>query len=337
MPTALVTGSAGFIGYFLCKRLLDEGWTVTGFDALTDYYDVALKQRRHAMLSQHSAFTPVIERLESDGVLEKLVARLRPDAVVHLAAQAGVRYSIEAPRSYVDANLIGTFNILEAVRNTPVEHLLIASTSSVYGANTEMPYTETDKADSQMSFYAATKKATEAMAHAYAHLYTQPTTMFRFFTVYGPWGRPDMALFKFTRAILNSEPIEVYNHGNMSRDFTYIDDLTEGLFRLIPTVPKRPERTKDIAVGDSLSSVAPFRVVNIGNAQPVRLMDFIAAIESATGRVAVKDFKDMQPGDVPSTWADTSLLQNLTGYRPTTGTGEGVARFVQWYRGYYQV
>ena len=336
MPTALVTGSAGFIGYFLCQRLLADGWTVTGFDALTDYYDVALKERRHAMLSQHPGFTPVIERLENDGVLEKLVAELRPDAVIHLAAQAGVRYSIDAPRSYVDANLIGTFNLLEAVRNTPVQHLLIASTSSVYGANTAMPYAETDKADLQMSFYAATKKATEAMAHSYAHLYGQPTTMFRFFTVYGPWGRPDMALFKFTKAILSGTPIDVYNHGDMRRDFTYIDDLIEGLVRLIAATPERPASPDQIADNDSLSPVAAFRIVNIGNAQPVQLMDFITAIEAATGHEAIKEFKDIQPGDVPATWADTTLLHALTGHTPKTQVAEGVARFVEWYRQYYR-
>ena len=335
MSTALVTGSAGFIGYFLCQRLLAEGWTVTGFDALTDYYDVALKERRHAMLSQHPGFTPVIERLETDGALERLVAKLRPDAVIHLAAQAGVRFSIDAPRSYVDANLIGTFNMLEAVRNTPVKHLLIASTSSVYGANTHMPYAETDKADSQMSFYAATKKATEAMAHSYAHLYRMPTTMFRFFTVYGPWGRPDMAPIKFTKAIMNGDPIDVYNHGNMSRDFTYIDDLIEGLFRLIPIAPECPASSEDIPEYDSLSAVAPFRIVNIGNAQPVQLMDFITAIEAATGRDAVKHFKDMQPGDVAATWADTTLLSALTGHQPKTQITDGVTRFVEWYRSYY--
>jgi len=337
MPIALVTGSAGFIGYHLCQRLLAEGWTVTGFDAMTDYYDVTLKQRRHAMLSQHPAFTPHIDRLESDGVLEALVAKLRPDVIVHLAAQAGVRYSIDAPRSYVDANLIGTFNLLEATRNSPVQHLLIASTSSVYGANTHMPYAETDKADLQMSFYAATKKATEAMAHSYAHLYAQPTTMFRFFTVYGPWGRPDMALFKFTKAILSGEPIEVFNHGNMSRDFTYIDDLTEGLFNLLGAAPARPETAEDIPANDSLSPVAPFRIVNIGNSSPVRLLDFIAAIESVTGREAVKVLKDMQPGDVPATWADTTLLRKLTGHQPETAIADGVARFVSWYREYYRV
>ncbi len=335
MPTALVTGSAGFIGYHLCRRLLDEGWSVTGFDAMTDYYDVALKERRHAMLSQNPDFTPIIERLETEGALLELVERLRPDAIIHLAAQAGVRYSIEAPRSYLDANLIGTFNLLEAARATPVPHLLIASTSSVYGANAKMPYAETDKADSQMSFYAATKKATEAMAHSYAHLYGQPTTMFRFFTVYGPWGRPDMALFKFTKAILDGDPIEVFNHGNMSRDFTYIDDLTEALFRLIGAAPARPDGPEAIAENDSLSPVAPFRIVNIGNARPVQLMEFITAIEKAIGKEAVKQFEDMQPGDVPATWADVSLLHDLTGHRPETGIDDGVARFVNWYRDYY--
>ena len=337
MPTALVTGSAGFIGFHLCQRLLAEGWTVTGFDAMTDYYDVALKERRHAILSQKSGFTPVIDRLESDDVLERLVARLRPDAVIHLAAQAGVRYSIDAPRSYVEANLVGTFNLLEAVRNTPVPHLLIASTSSVYGANTQMPYAETDKADIQMSFYAATKKATEAMAHSYAHLYAQPTTMFRFFTVYGPWGRPDMALFKFTDAILKGKPIDIYNHGDLARDFTYVDDLIEGLFRLIGVVPARPDKAEDIAKGDSLSPVAPFRIVNIGNSEPINLLDFIKAVENALGREAEKRFLDMQPGDVHETWADTSLLRQLTGQTPETPLAEGIARFVRWYRDFYRV
>ncbi|MFV2003178.1 MAG: SDR family NAD(P)-dependent oxidoreductase, partial [Paracoccaceae bacterium] len=282
MPKALVTGSAGFIGYHLCRRLLAEGWQVTGLDALTDYYDVTLKERRHQMLAQSAGFTPLVARLEDEAGLSDLLAELGPDVVVHLAAQAGVRYSIDAPRTYLNSNLIGTFNLLEAVRATPVKHLLMASTSSVYGANVDMPYGETDKADSQMSFYAATKKANEAMAHSYAHLYDIPLTMFRFFTVYGPWGRPDMAIFKFTRAILNGEAIEVYNHGDMRRDFTYVDDLIEALWRLIGVVPERPTVATDIAEGDSLSPVAPFRVVNIGNAAPVALMDFITAVEQAT-------------------------------------------------------
>jgi UDP-glucuronate 4-epimerase len=337
MPTALVTGSAGFIGYHLCRRFLAEGWQVTGFDALTDYYDVSLKERRHAMLAQNANFAPIIARLEDDGRLAQVMSKQRPDVVVHLAAQAGVRHSIDAPRSYLDSNLIGTFNVLEAARATPPRHLLMASTSSVYGANTRMPYREIDKTDSQMSFYAATKKANEAMAHSYAHLYDFPVTMFRFFTVYGPWGRPDMAYFKFTRAILNNDPIEVYNHGNMRRDFTFIDDLIEALFRLTDVPPERPASADDIAEGDSLSAVAPYRIVNIGNAAPVGLMDFIAAIEQAVGVTASKEYVDIQPGDVPATWADTALLRRLTGYDPSTPVADGVAKFVAWYRDFYEV
>ena len=335
MPKALVTGSAGFIGYHLSRRLLELGWQVTGFDAMTDYYDVALKTRRHELLEAFEGFCPVVARLEEPGRLTRLLDETAPEIVVHLAAQAGVRYSIEEPQSYVESNLIGTFNLLEAVRAVPVRHLLMASTSSVYGANEKMPYAETDKADTQMSFYAATKKANEAMAHAYAHLYGMPVTMFRFFTVYGPWGRPDMALFRFVRAILEGEPIEIYNHGRMRRDFTYVDDLVEALVRLAEVPPARPETARAIAPGDSLSPVAPFRIVNIGNARPVELMDFVVAVEKALGREAEKIFMEMQPGDVPATWADTSLLKRLTGYCPDTPVEEGVARFVAWYRDYH--
>lgn len=337
MPKALVTGSAGFIGYHLCQLLLSEGFDVVGFDAMTDYYDVRLKERRQSALLQSSGFRAVNERLETDGVLMDLIAQEKPDFVVHLAGQAGVRYSIDAPRSYVDANIIGTFNLLEAVRATPVQHLLMASTSSAYGANTKMPYTETDKADTQMSFYAATKKANEVMAHSYAHLYDIPTTMFRFFTVYGPWGRPDMALFKFTKAVLNRDPIDVYNHGDMRRDFTYVTDLVRGIRLLLDAAPVCPATPEDIEDGDSLSSVAPHRIVNIGNGEPVQLMAFIEAIEAAIGIPAQKNFMDMQPGDVPATWADGALLQRLTGYRPQTDIGTGVAAFVTWYRDYYGV
>ncbi len=337
MPTALVTGSAGFIGYHLSDRLLRDGWQVVGLDAMTDYYDVRLKHRRHEMLGEYKGFTPINARLEDPGALDGLLARHRPDAVVHLAAQAGVRYSIDHPEEYVNANLIGTFRLLEAVRAHPVGHLLMASTSSVYGANEAMPYGECDKADSQMSFYAATKKANEAMAHSYAHLYAMPVTMFRFFTVYGTWGRPDMAHFKFTRAILKGEPIDVYNHGRMRRDFTYIDDLVEALVRLIGVVPERPKAKADIAEGDSLSPVAPFRIVNIGNSRPVALMDYIAAIERACGREAQKNLMEMQSGDVPATYADTGLLKRLTGYVPSTPVADGIAKFVQWYRDYYDV
>lgn len=335
--TALVTGSAGFIGYHLTAALLQAGWRVIGVDAMTDYYDVSLKDRRQAMLCQSRNFRAVNDRIEQPGLLADLFADQHPEAVIHLAAQAGVRYSIEAPESYVEANLIGTFRLLEAARAHPPAHMLLASTSSAYGANLDMPYAETDKADTQMSFYAATKKANEAMAHSYAHLYGLPTTMFRFFTVYGPWGRPDMALFKFTRAILGGEPIDVYSHGRMQRDFTYVDDLVAGIERLIDVAPIRPAAGEAPPDGDSLSPVAPFRIVNIGNANPVPLMEFIAAIEAATGQVARKNLMDMQPGDVPATWADTTLLRRLTGHNPSTPVADGVARFVDWYRDYYAV
>lgn len=332
---ALVTGSAGFIGYHTCKCLLADGFKVIGLDAMTDYYDVSLKQRREQMLLQSPGFTAITGRLEDPGLLHKIFDDHRPDVVIHLAAQAGVRFSIDAPRSYVEANLIGTFELLEAARAFPPQHMLLASTSSVFGANTDMPYAETDKADSQMSFYAATKKATEAMAHSYAHLYNLPTTMFRFFTVYGTWGRPDMALFKFTSAILEDRPIDVYNHGNMMRDFTYVDDLVTGIRKLIDVVPQRPDADAVIADWDSISAVAPWRVVNIGNGAPSKLGDFITAIETAIGKPAQKNLMDMQPGDVPATWADTTLLENLIGGIPETPLAEGVQAFVDWYREYY--
>jgi len=332
MRTALVTGSAGFIGYHVCARLLADGWRVVGVDAMTDYYEVALKDARLAMLTEHDAFVPVHARIETPGLLHDLFDTHRPEAVVHLAAQAGVRYSIDNPESYVEANLIGTFRLLEAMRAFPPKHSLLASTSSAYGANTQMPYAETMQADHQMSFYAATKKSNEVMAHSYAHLYNLPTTMFRFFTVYGPWGRPDMALFKFTKAILEDQPIDVYNHGDMARDFTYVTDLVDGIIRLIEAVPG----TEGVE-GDSLSPVAPHRIVNIGNSNSVQLLDYIEAIEAATGRTAQKNMMPMQPGDVPATWADASLLQHLTQYKPNTAVPEGAANFVAWYRDYYKI
>lgn len=327
-----ITGTAGFIGFHLAELLLQEGFTVHGFDGMTDYYDVALKRDRHALLGQHPRFTATEALLQDDAALQAAVDACAPDIIVHLAAQAGVRYSIENPRAYVEANLVGAFNVMEAAHRHKVRHLLMASTSSVYGANTEMPYAETDKADTQMSFYAATKKANEAMGHSWAHIHGMPITMFRFFTVYGPWGRPDMAPIKFTRAILAGEPIDVYNHGKMWRDFTYVTDLVRGIRLLIDAVPGGPETA---VAGDSLSPVAPFRVVNIGNSDKVRLEDFIAAIEEATGLPATRNYMDMQPGDVPATWADASLLRALTGYAPATDVREGVAKFVEWYRGYY--
>lgn len=333
MKTALITGSAGFIGYFTSRALLKQGWRVIGLDALSDYYDVTLKIRRHEMLEAMGNFVPVIGLLETPGLVRGLCAEYGPALVIHLAAQAGVRHSIDKPATYVQSNLIGTAELLEAIRAYPPAHSLLASTSSVYGANTKMPYVETDKVDTQMSFYAATKKATEAMAHSYSHLYGLPITLFRFFTVYGPWGRPDMAHFKFTRAILEGTPIEIYNHGNQKRDFTYIDDLVTSIIALSAAVP---DPAAPVA-GDSLSPVAPCRVVNIGNGQPVMLMDYIAAIEAACGREAQKVFLPAQPGDVPATWADVSLLHTLTGQRPATDVRQGLQQFVDWYRDYYGI
>lgn len=335
MSRIFITGTAGFIGYHLADLLLAEGHVVHGLDGLTDYYDVGLKRRRHQMLAQRPGFTARHAMLEDQTAVDAAVDACAPEVIVHLAAQAGVRYSLENPRAYLDANVIGTFNVMEAARRHGVRHLLMASTSSVYGANTEMPYAETMKADSQMTIYAATKKAAESMGHAYAHLHDLPTTMFRFFTVYGPWGRPDMAYFKFVTAILEGRPIDIYNHGEMYRDFTYVGDLVRAIRLLIDVAPERPARPDMIAEGDSLSPVAPYRVVNIGNSQKVRLTDFIAAIEAALGQPARRNMMPMQPGDVPATWADAGLLERLTGYRPQTDPREGLARFVAWYRDYY--
>lgn len=337
MRKVLVTGSAGFIGFHLSQRLLDDGFAVIGFDGMTDYYDVRLKQRRHQILLQNQYFNAHVGMLEDYEGLRDLALDEKPDVIVHLAAQAGVRYSLENPRAYLDANLTGTFHVLEIARELGVEHLLMASTSSVYGANEDMPFNETQKADTPLTFYAATKKANEAMAHSYAHLWNLPTTMFRFFTVYGPWGRPDMALFKFTRGILEGTPIEIYNDGEMYRDFTYVTDLVKAIRLLIDAVPERPAAGVAIADGDSLSPAAPFRVVNIGNSDKVRLLDFVEAVEQECGREAIRTYLPMQKGDVPATWADAGLLQRLTGYRPDTNVAEGVRAFVAWYRDYYQV
>lgn len=331
MMRVFITGTAGFIGFHLAELLLQEGFTVHGYDGMTDYYDVALKRDRHALLHQHPHFSATEALLEDDATLQAAVDACAPDIIVHLAAQAGVRYSIENPRAYLDANVIGTFNVMEAARRHKVRHLLMASTSSVYGANTEMPYAETHKADNQMSFYAATKKANEAMAHSWAHIYDQPITMFRFFTVYGPWGRPDMAPIKFTRAILAGESIDVYNHGRMWRDFTYVTDLVRAIRLLIDAIPGQ-----GVAVeGDSLSPVAPWRVVNIGNSTKIRLEDFIGAIEVATGRNAIRKYMEMQTGDVPATWADATLLRRLTGYAPQTSLSDGIGRLVEWVKAEY--
>jgi len=330
-----ITGTAGFIGFHLARLLLEEGVDVHGYDGLTDYYDVALKRRRHALLAEYPAFGATIAMLEDDAALQAAVDAFAPDVIVHLAAQAGVRYSLENPRAYIDSNVVGTLNVIEAARRRAVSHLLMASTSSVYGGNEDMPFVETEKADSQLTIYAATKKANESMGHAYAHLWGLPTTMFRFFTVYGPWGRPDMALFRFVEAMLNGRPIDIYNEGEMWRDFTYVDDLVRAIRLLIDVAPIPPESANAVAPGDSLSPVAPFRIVNIGNSTQVRLLDFIAALEAELGVEAKRNYMPMQKGDVPATWADATLLHRLTGYAPATDYRDGIKRFVQWYRDYY--
>ena len=334
MRKVFITGTAGFIGFHLAQLLLDEGFRVHGFDGMTDYYDVKLKQRRHQMLLQNPHFSMTEGMLEDDALISQVTVDFAPDVIVHLAGQAGVRYSLENPRAYLDSNIVGTFNVMEAARRLKVEHLLMASTSSVYGANEDMPFAETDKADTALTFYAATKKANEAMAHSYAHLWDLPTTMFRFFTVYGPYGRPDLALFKFVDAILDGRPIDIYNHGDMHRDFTYVTDLVRGIRLLIDTPPIRPNNS-EVPEGDSLSPVAPFRIVNIGNSDKVRLLDFVEAIEEELGQKAIRNYMPMQMGDVPATWANAELLKTLTGYKPQTDIKDGIREFVAWFRDYY--
>jgi UDP-glucuronate 4-epimerase len=336
MKRVLVTGTAGFIGFHLAKLLLDEGFRVHGFDGMTEYYDVTLKQRRHAMLLQHPNFSATEAMLEDAEAFDAMADEFAPQVVIHLAGQAGVRYSLEKPRSYLETNVMGTFNVMEAARRLKVDHLLMASSSSVYGGNDVMPFTELDHTDAPLTIYAASKKANESMGHSYAHLWDLPTTMFRFFTVYGPWGRPDLAFYKFADAILEERPIDIYNHGEMYRDFTYIDDLVRGIRLLIDVVPQRPASKEEIAEGDSLSPVAPYRVVNIGNSEKVRLLDFIDAIETSLGKKAIRNYMEMQIGDVPATWADATLLKTLTGYQPQTNFRDGIDRFVAWFRDYYQ-
>jgi len=336
-PRVFITGTAGFIGFHLAELLLQQGATVAGFDGMTDYYEVSLKERRHEILSQHERFSYTTAMLEENDSLSQAIHDFQPDVIVHLAAQAGVRYSLENPRAYIEANVVGTFNVMQAAQEVGVKHLLMASTSSVYGANTDMPFAETDKCDTPLTIYAATKKANEAMGHSWAHIHHLPVTMFRFFTVYGPWGRPDMALFKFTKGILEGTPIDIYNHGEMWRDFTYVEDLVRGIAGLIDAPPAQVADRGEAIPGDTLSPAAPFRVVNIGNSDKVRLMDFIEAIEQETGQKAVRNYMDMQKGDVPATWANADLLKHLTGYKPETPFQDGVANFVRWYREYYGV
>ena len=330
----LITGSAGFIGFHLAKVLLAEGFTVYGYDGLTNYYDPVLKNNRHKILMKNPNFTATTGMLEDENKLYSTAKEFKPAIIIHLAAQAGVRYSLENPRSYIDSNIIGTFNVMEAARKEKIKHLLMASTSSVYGANIKMPFVEKEKTDSQLTIYAATKKANESMAHSYAYLWKIPTTMFRFFTVYGPWGRPDMALFKFTTAIINNKPIDIYNQGEMYRDFTYIDDLVHSIYLLINKIPFNSSDTENLSK-DNVSPVAPYRVVNIGNSTKIKLLDFIEIVEDVIGKKAIRNYMPMQKGDVMSTWADTSVLQNLTGYHPKTNVKDGVKNFVNWYRKYY--
>lgn len=334
--TILVTGAAGFIGYHVASRLLDRGDAVIGLDNLNAYYDVSLKEARLARLLERAAFRFVKLDLADRAGMARLFEAERPPRVVHLAAQAGVRYSLQNPHAYIDSNVAGFMNVLEGCRHHGAEHLVYASSSSVYGGNARLPFSEHDNVDHPVSLYAATKKANELMAHTYSHLFRLPATGLRFFTVYGPWGRPDMALFLFTRAILEGRPIDVFNHGRMVRDFTYIDDIVEGVVRLLDR-PAEPDPAFDAAQPDPGTSHAPYRVFNIGNSQPVPLDEYIEALEEALGRKAQRNYLPMQPGDVPATSADTRELDAWVGFKPGTPVREGVRRFVEWYRGHYRV
>ena len=332
----LVTGAAGFIGFHLAERLLARGETVIGLDNLNDYYEVGLKEARLARLQARAGFAFQKIDLADRAGMERLFREQAIERVVHLAAQAGVRHSLTHPHAYAESNLTGFLHVLEGCRSRSVAHLVYASSSSVYGGNTAMPFRAEAPADHPLALYGATKKANEAMAHAYSHLYGIPTTGLRFFTVYGPWGRPDMALFSFTRAILAGEPIPVFNHGHHKRDFTYIDDVVEGIVRVLDR-PARPDPAFDPARPDPSASSAPYRLYNIGNGQPVDLITYIRTLEAALGRAARLDLQPMQPGDVPDTWADCTPLQRDTGYKPSTPVTEGISRFVAWYRDYYRV
>ncbi len=332
--TVLITGSSGFIGFHLSKALLSENYNVIGVDSLTEYYDINLKKNRQSILEKHLNFSCYNECISKIGFLEKICEKHEPEVIIHLAAQAGVRYSLENPKSYVDSNLIGTFNLLELAKSLNVMHFLAASTSSIYGSNNKLPFDEMQKCDTQLSFYAATKKANEVMCHSYSYNYMLPITMFRFFTAYGPWGRPDMALFKFTKAILNNNPIDVFNYGKMERDFTYVDDIVQSIKLLINVIPEKPNVTKKNVSEDSLSPVAPWRVVNIGNANPVKLLNFINVIEESLHLKAKINYLGMQPGDVEKTWSNINLLKKLTGFEPKTSIENGVKLFVDWYLNY---
>ena len=329
-----ITGSSGFIGFHLSKKLLDSGHSVHGFDSMNNYYDVKLKKARYKILKKYNKFLFTKNNLENQKVLSNTILKYKPKIIIHLAAQAGVRYSIEKPRVYLDSNITGTYNIIELAKKVNVKHLLIASSSSVYGANKKLPFKEIDKTETQLSIYAATKKSTESIAHSYSNIWKVPITMLRFFTVYGPWGRPDMALFKFTKGIIDNKKIDIYNKGKMYRDFTYIDDIVDGIKALINKAPNLKQLNK--FKNDSLSSVAPFRVLNIGNTRKVYLLDFIDALEKELGKKAIRNYMPMQKGDVKMTLSDTTLLKKLTGYNPKTNFRLGIKNFLKWYLSYYK-
>jgi UDP-glucuronate 4-epimerase len=330
----LITGSSGFIGFHMAKLLLDKKNIVLGIDSMNSYYDLKLKKNRYNILKKYKRFSFSKTNLENRIRIQKIFNKFNPNIVIHLAAQAGVRYSLEKPHVYLNTNIIGTFNVIEASHMNKVEHLIMASSSSVYGANTKMPFTEIDKTETQLSIYAATKKATESMAHSYSNIYKIPITMLRFFSAYGPWGRPDMALFKFTKGILNNKSIDVYNNGRMYRDFTYIDDVVKAISLLIKKKPdiKHYGRYKN----DTLSKVAPYRVLNVGNTQTVYLLDFIKEIEFQLNKKAIKNFLPLQIGDVTKAISNSNLLKNLTGYTPKTDYKKGVKKFIDWYKSYYK-
>ena len=328
-----ITGSSGFIGFHLSKKLLDKGHKVHGFDSMNNYYDIRLKKARYKILNKYKEFSFTKGKLESQKTLSNSILKFKPKIIIHLAAQAGVRYSIEKPRVYLNSNISGTYNIIELAKKINIKHLLIASSSSVYGANKKLPFKEIDKTETQLSIYAATKKSTESIAHSYSNIWKIPITILRFFTVYGPWGRPDMALFKFTKGIINKKKIDIYNHGKMYRDFTYIDDIVNGISALINKAPNMKQFGK--IKNDSLSPVAPFRILNIGNTSKVYLMDFINILEKELGIKAIRNYMPMQKGDVKTTLSDTTLLKKLIRYNPRTNYKIGIKKFLKWYLTYY--
>jgi len=328
-----ITGSSGFIGFHLSKKLLDKGNTVHGFDSMNNYYDVRLKKARYQILKKYKKFSFTKGKIENQKTLSRSILKFKPKIIIHLAAQAGVRYSIEKPRIYLDSNITGTYNVIELAKKVNVKHLLIASSSSVYGANKKLPFKEIDKTETQLSIYAATKKSTESIAHSYSNIWKIPITMLRFFTVYGPWGRLDMALFKFTKGIINKKKIDIYNQGKMYRDFTYIDDIVDAINGLINKAPNLKQLGK--IKNDTLSPIAPFRILNIGNTHKVYLLDFINALEKQLGKKAIRNYMSMQKGDVKMTLSDTYLLKKITGYKPKTNYKTGIKKFLKWYLDYY--